>query len=174
MFATTVLATPRIQVRTPNAVHFSHFTGLCDIIDQAREQALLASPTLPEPLTVLTSSSAAAAAAYMNWNMGQTQYPNNGAGFGGGRNLCYHVGIDSVRPLDANDDGETDSPPLLPVDPPYTPVAAPRQEVMIELVAHYTVAYWKVFLEGDRRYMRYLTAGYAHVHGLPGVVTIAE
>ena len=47
LFATTVGATPRIQALTPDAVHFSFNTGLCDLIDQSREQALLANPTLP-------------------------------------------------------------------------------------------------------------------------------
>jgi predicted dienelactone hydrolase len=175
LFANTVAATPRIQVLTPDAVHFSFNTGLCELIDQAREQALLANPTLPDPLTTLTASSAAAAAAYMNWNMGQTQFPNNGAGFGGGRNVCHQVGVGSVRSLDVTPfDGETDSPPLLPVDPPYTPVAPPPQSIMVRLVTHYTIAFWKTFLEGDRRYMRYLTPGYANVDGFPALVTIGE
>jgi acetyl esterase/lipase len=174
-FATTVAATPRIQVLTPDAVHVNFNTGLCDLIDQTREQALLANPALPEPLTTLTASNAAAAAAYMNWNMGQTQFPNNGAGFGGGRNVCHQVGVSSVRSLDVTPvDGETDSPPLVPVDPPYTPVAPPSQSVMVTLVAHYTIAFWKTFLEGDHRYMRYLTPGYANVNGFPTQVTIAE
>jgi predicted dienelactone hydrolase len=174
-FAKTVAATPRIQVLTPDAVHFSFNTGLCDLIDQAREQALAANPLLPEPLTALTASNAAAAAAYMNWNMGQTQFLNNGAGFGGGRNVCHQVGVSSVRSLDVSPvDGETDSPPLLPVDPPYTPVAPPPQSLMGSVVKHYTVAFWKTFLEGDHRYMRFLTPGYANVNGFPTLVTIAE
>ena len=82
--------------------------------------------------------------------MGQTQFPNNGAGFGGGRNVCHQVGVDSVRSLDFTPvDGETDSPLLLPVDPPYTPVAPPPQSVMVSLVTHYTIAFWKTFLDGD-------------------------
>lgn len=175
LFASTVTATPRIQVLTPDAVHFNFNTGLCDLIDQTREQALLANPTLPEPLTTLTASNGPAAAAYMNWNMGQTQFPNNGAGFGGGRNVCHEVGVDSVRSLDVSPvDGETDSPPLLPVDPPYTPLAPPAQSVMGRLVTHYTIAFWKTFLEKDHRYMRYLTPGYANVNGFRTQVTIAE
>ena len=175
LFATTVAATPRIQVLTPDAVHFNFNTGLCDLIDQTREQALLANLALPEPLTTLTASNAAAAAAYVNWNMGQTQFPNNGAGFGGGRNVCHQVGVDSVRSLDVSPvDAETDSPPLLPLDPPYTPVAPPPQSVMVRLVTHYTIAFWKTFLDGDHRYMRYLTPGYANVNGFPTQVTIAE
>ena len=55
-----------------------------------------------------------------------------------------------------------------------TPVAAPPQSVMVRLVTHYTIAFWKTFLEGDHRYMRYLTPGYANVHGFPTQVTIAE
>jgi len=175
LFATTVAATPRIQVLTPDAVHQNFSTGLCDLIDQTREQALLVNPIMPEPLTTLTASNAAAAAAYMNWNMGQTQFLNNGAGFGGGRNVCHQVGVSSVRSLDVTPvDGETDSPPLLPLDPPYTPVAPPPQSIMVRLVTHYTIAFWKTFLEGDHRYMRYLTPGYANVNGFPTQVTIAE
>ena len=30
----------------------------------------------------------------------------------------------------------------------------------------HTVAFWKTFLEGDHRYMRYLTPGYAQSHQL--------
>jgi hypothetical protein len=69
-------------------------------------------------------------------------------------------------------DGETDSPPLFPVDPPYTP--PPPQSVMVGMVTHYTIAFWKTFLEGDHRYMRFLTPGYANVYGFPTSVTIAE
>ena len=36
------------------------------------------------------------------------------------------------------------------------------------------IAFWKTFLEGDHRYMRHLTPGYANVHGFPTLVTIAE
>ena len=123
----------------------------------------------------LTASNAAAAAAFMNWNMGQTQFLNNGAGFGGGRNVCHQVGVGSARSLDVSPvDGETDSPPLLPVDSPYMPVAPPAQSVMVGLVTQYTIAFWKTFLDGDHRYMRYLTPGYANVHGFPTQVTIAE
>jgi dienelactone hydrolase len=175
LFASTVAATPRIQVQTPDAVHVNFLTGLCDVIDQTREQAILANPMLPEPLTTLTASNAAAAAAFMNWNMGQTQFSNNGPGFGGGRNVCHQTGVHSVRSLDVNPmDGETDSPPLLPVDPPYTLLAPPPQRVMVAFVTHYTIAFWKVFLEGDHRYMRYLTPGYAHVNGFTTLVTIAD
>ena len=81
----------------------------------------------------------------------------------------------SVRSLDTNPPvDETDSPPLMPVDPPYVLVEPPSQEVMVELITHYSIAFWKTFLEGDHRYMRYLTPGYARVHGLPALVTIAE
>jgi acetyl esterase/lipase len=175
LFATTVAATPRIEVLTQDAVHVNFNTGLCDLIDQTREQALVANPTLPEPLATLNAGNAAATAAYMNWNMGQTQFPINGAGFGGGRNVCDQVGVTSVRSLDVSPiDNETDSPPLLPVDPPYTPVAPPAQSVMVRVVTHYTIAFWKTFLEGDHRYMRYLTPGYANVNGFPTQVTIVQ
>lgn len=174
MFASTTLATPRVQVIAPNAVHQSFTTGICGTIDQAREQALTSNPSLPEPLTTLTSTNFAANTAYVQWNAGQLQYANSGPGFGGGRNICLRVGTASVRSLDADRDGETDSPPFMAVDPPYTPVEAPREEIMIDLIAHYTVAFTKVYLAGDGRYMRFLTPGYARVHALPGAVTIAE
>src|SRR5580765_7513273 len=34
----------------------------------------------------------------------------------------------------------------------------------------HTVAFWKTFLQGDHRYMRYLTAGYAQRHHLQAAV----
>ena len=45
---------------------------------------------------------------------------------------------------------------------------------MVPVVKLYTVAFWKTFLEGDRRYMRFLTPGYANVHTLPAEVTIRD
>ncbi len=38
------------------------------------------------------------------------------------------------------------------------------------LIKLHTVAFWKTFLEGDHRYMRYLTPGYARSHQLQAVV----
>jgi hypothetical protein len=170
LFAATVAATPRIEVLTPDALHVNYETGVCDIIHAAREQALLANPTIPEPLTTQTAATAPAGVAFMRWNLGAAR-----VGFGSGRNICNRVGVGSVRSLDVSPmDGETDSPPLIRIDPPSAPAAAPLQEVLVERVAHYTIAFWKAFLEGDRRYMRYLTPGYAEVHDFSEQVTILE
>ena len=43
---------------------------------------------------------------------------------------------------------------------------------MVPLITHYTIAFWKKFLEGDGRYMSYLTPGYAKRNGLEAVVRI--
>jgi hypothetical protein len=51
---------------------------------------------------------------------------------------------------------------------------ATRQEVMAPLIVHYTVAFWKAFLEGDRHYMKYLTPGYAKRNDLEATVAIEE
>jgi acetyl esterase/lipase len=174
LLAQTPLALPRVEVRTPDAVHLNYQTGACDLIDHAREWALNTVPGIAEPLTTLTASSAAATAAFNNWNMGERLFATNGAGFGGGRNVCNRVGVASVRSLDQDGDGETDSPPFQPIDPKYTPRVAPEQEVMVELITHYTVAFYKRHLEGDERYARYLAPGWAIRHDLPAEVTIAE
>ena len=93
LFGATVDATPRIYVLTPNATHSNHVTGLGAEIDQTREQALLADPTLPEPLTTRTATNAAAARAYDLWNQGEILFPVVGYGFGSGRNFCDRVGV---------------------------------------------------------------------------------
>ena len=41
---------------------------------------------------------------------------------------------------------------------------------MVPQIELHTVAFWKTFLEGDHRYMRYLTPGYARSHRLQAVV----
>jgi hypothetical protein len=56
--------------------------------------------------------------------------------------------------------------PLLPLGP------AIPEEVMVPLIKHYTVSFWKAFLEGDRRYVGYLTPGYAKRYDLEAFVTI--
>jgi hypothetical protein len=171
LFDTTVLATPRIRVLNPGAVHFSYNTNMAAEIDQTREQALLANPGLPEPLTKLTASNAAAARAYEAWNWGEILLPLLGPGAGSGRNFCDRVGVDSVRSLDINQDGFTDSPPFMATDavtlqPPI------RAEVMVSMIKLYTVAFWQTFLEGDHRYMRYLAPGYAKRNNLEAAVEI--
>ena len=47
-------------------------------------------------------------------------------------------------------------------------------DVLVPMVKLYTVAFFKKFLEGDDRYMRYLTPGYANTQGLSAVVEIRE
>jgi hypothetical protein len=169
LFEATALALPRIYVLSPNAVHQSFLTSVGTEIDQTREQALLADPGIAEPLTILTATNAAAARAYLLWNQGEIlPLP----GIGSGRNFCDRVGVNSVRSLDLDGDGFTDSPPLLVNDPLLPLVPAIREEVMIPLIKLYTVAFWKTFLEGDRRYMGYLTPGYAHRNDLEAFVTI--
>jgi hypothetical protein len=168
-------AARRVEVYSPGAVHRSYDTGLCLQIDDTREAALLASPTLPDPLTHLITGNAAAEAAYVGWNFATVQYTNLGSGVGGGRNFCNRVGVDSaVLPLDANDDGFTDSPPYVGIDPPYVLAQAPAAEVTTPLIKLYSVAFWKAFLTGDRRYMPYLTPGYARQGHLHSVVTVWE
>ena len=59
LFDATVDASPRIYVLTPSATHFSYVTSMGAEIDQCREAALLADPSLPEPLTTRTGTNAA-------------------------------------------------------------------------------------------------------------------
>jgi dienelactone hydrolase len=169
----TVDATPRIYVLTPGATHFNYLTGMGSEIDQTREAALLANPSLPEPLTTRTATNAAAARAYDLWNQGEILFPAIGFGAGGGRNICDRVGVNSVRSLDADRDGFTDSPPFRVTDA-FTLQPAIPEEVMVPLIRNYTVAFWKKFLEGDGRYMRYLTPGYARRNNLEAIVEIED
>lgn len=169
LFDATVDATPRIRVLIPNATHISYQTDSGFEIDETREAALLADPTLPEPLTTLTPTNAAAARAYSLWNQGEILFPALGPGGGSGRNICDRVGVNSVRSLDLNGDGFTDSPPFM-ADDPLLLRPAIREGVMVPLIKLYTIAFWKAFLEGDGRYMRYLTAGYAVRNDLEAVV----
>ena len=168
----TVDAAPRIYVLTPNATHFNYLTGMGSEIDQTCEAALLADPSLPEPLTTRTATNAAAARAYDLWNQGEILFPALGYGAGSGRNFCDRVGVNSVRSLDTNPpDGFTDSPPFMATDA-FTLQPAIPEEIMVPLIKLYTVAYWKAFLDGDRRYMGYLTPGYAHRNGLEAIVDV--
>jgi hypothetical protein len=81
------------------------------------------------------------------------------------------VGVNSIRSLDMDGDGFTDSPPLM-VNDPLLLAPAIREEVMVPIIMNYTVAFWKTFLEGDRRYMHYLTPGYAQSNDLEALVEI--
>jgi predicted dienelactone hydrolase len=173
LFDATVVATPRIRVLNPGATHFSYVAGLAAEIDQTREQALLANPNMAEPLTTLTASNAAAARAYQAWNWGAILFPQLGPGVGGGRNMCDRVGVDSVRSLDIDHDGFTDSPPFMATDAFVLQPTIPA-EVMIPMIKLYTVAFWKTFLEGDHRYQRYLAPGYANRNELEAEVFIVD
>ena len=171
LFAETVTALPRIYVLNPSATHFSYVTGMCAESDQTREAAVLADPTLPEPLTNRLATNPAAARAYDLWNMGQILFAILGSGAGSGRNLCTRVGVNSIRSLDAIPrDGFTDSPPFMSIDV-FTPNPVIPEETLVPQVKLHTIAFWKTFLQGDHRYMRYLTAGYARSHHLQAVVS---
>jgi hypothetical protein len=86
--------------------------------------------------------------------------------------MCTRVGVRSVISLDTNpEDGFTDTAPFMASDA-YTLQPAIPAETMGPLITHYTIAFWKKFLEGDGRYMRYLTPGYAKRNHLEAVVTI--
>jgi hypothetical protein len=171
LFNATELATPRIFVLTPSATHFNYMTGMGRVIDQTREQALLAHPDIPEPLTTLIPENAAAAQAYELWNMGEILFPLLGPGAGSGRNFCDRVGVNSVRSLDADGDSFTDAPPFM-ADDPLLLGPAICEETMVPLIKLYTVAFWKAFLEADRRYLAYLTPGYAKRNNLDAFVVI--
>src|SRR5215207_3384787 len=145
---------------------------MCFEIDQAREAALLADPTLPEPLTYRTATNAAAARAYDLWNMGEITFPTLGYGAGSGRNMCTRVGVTSVRSLDLSpQDGFTDSPPFMASDA-YTVQPTIAAEIMVPLINHYTIAFWKRFLVGDGRYLSYLTPAYAKRRDFAAIVNI--
>jgi predicted dienelactone hydrolase len=166
LFAETVEAQPRIYVLTPSATHLSYVTGMCEEIDQTREAALVADPVLPEPLTTRIATNPTAARAFDLWNMGQVLFALLGPGAGSGRNFCDRVGVNSTRSLDAiPQDGFTDSPPFLPTDA-FTLNPVIPEEILVPQIELYTVAFWKTFLEGDHRYMRYLTPGYPRSHRL--------
>lgn len=170
LFVATIDA-KRYFVLTPNATHFNFLTGMGAEIDQTREAALLANPEIPEPLTTRTASNAAAARAYELWNFGEIVFPVLGYGAGSGRNICSRVGIDSIRSLDADHDGYTDSPPFMASDD-FTLQPAVPEEVMVPLIQLYTIAFWKSHLDHDHRYRRYLTPGYAKRNELEAVVWI--
>ena len=170
LFAATVQALPRMYVLNPSATHLSYVTGMCEEIDQTREAAVAADPVLPEPLTTRIATNPSAARAYDLWNMGQILFALLGPGGGSGRNFCNRVGVNSIRSLDAiPQDGFTDSPPFVSTDA-FTPNPVIPDEILVPQIILHTVAFWKTFLEGDHRYMRYLTPGYARSHNLQAVV----
>ena len=78
--------------------------------------------------------------------------------------------MNSIRSLDAIPrDGFTDSPPFLSTDV-VTPNPVIPEETLVPHITRHTVTFWKTFLQGDHRYMRYLTAGYARSHHLQATV----
>ena len=170
LFADTVQALPRIYVLNSSATHLSYVTGLCAEINQTREAALVAEPALPEPLTNRIATNPAAARSYDLWNMGEILFGLLGPGAGGGRNFCNRVGVNSIRSLDAMpEDGFTDSPPFRSTDA-FTVHPVIPKGILVPQIKLQTVAFWKTFLEGDHRYMRYLTPGYAQSHHLQAKV----
>lgn len=170
LFAETALALLRIYVLNPSATHLSYWTGMCSEINQTREAALLADPLLPEPLTTRIATNPAAARAYDLWNMGEILFALLGPGAGSGRNFCDRVGVNSTRSLDEMpEDGLTDSPPFLSTDAVTLDPVIPNRKLVPQIKLH-TVAFWKTFLEGDNRYRRYLTPGYARRQHLEAVV----
>jgi hypothetical protein len=126
------------------------------------------------------------------WNMGRLSLPPicNLAdpatfNFGGARNFCDKTGVDSIESLDLDSNGLTDAldpvtgTTLFNISDECTMISPPGEspvtgEEMVLLVTHYSVAFWKKFLDGDGRYMRYLTPGYANVHGLEVEVDIRD
>lgn len=170
-FNATVNSMPRYYVQNPNAVHFSYQCNFAAEIDQTREAALSADPSIPEPLTTLTPSNVAAARAYQLWNQGAIAFPGFGPGAGGGRNFCNRVGVNSIRSLDANGDGFTDSPPFMATDA-FTLATPIPEEEMTPMVHLYTICFWKAHLQGENRYRNFLTPGYAQQNNLKAVVTI--
>jgi hypothetical protein len=174
LFDATTAAVPRIYVKSPGAVHFNYNTSLCDITEETREAALLADPLLPEPLTNFIAGNPAAIVAFTNWNLGAIQFPFSGVGFGGARNVCNRIGVDSVRSLDTSPvDGFTDSPPFMVTDAVTLAPAIPA-EIMVPVVNLYTVAFWKAYLEGDHDYKAYLKSNYARKQGLSVEVTFRD
>jgi hypothetical protein len=121
-------------------------------------------------LTNRIATNPSAARAFDLWNMGQILFGLLGPGAGGGRNFCTRVGVNSIRSLDViPQDGFTDSPPFLPTDG-FTLNPVIPEEILVPQITLHTVAFWKTFLQGDHRYMRYLTAGYAQSHHLQAQV----
>ncbi|HKY63523.1 MAG TPA: hypothetical protein VJR29_08900 [bacterium] len=134
IFETTVNASPRILVQTPNALHFSYQSDLCLAIEETREAALALDPNQVEPLVNMitpttpnclidpttgacvracnsAAMSAPAIQACTYWNQGELFSVLVARAFGGGRNICDKVGTspDSNRSLDTDPaDGLTD------------------------------------------------------------------
>ena len=170
LFAETVLALPRIYVLNPSATHLSYWTGMCAEIDQTREAALLADPALPEPLTnrIATNPRGGASVRLVEYGADPLR------AFRPRRRQRTQLLQPSRREFNSftrrnPQDGLTDSPPFLPTDA-FTLNPVIPDETLVPQIKLHTVAFWKTFLEGDHRYMRYLTPGYARSHRLEAVV----
>ncbi len=127
------------------------------------------------------------------WNQGEVVVPllppTQAFGFGGGRNVCTRIGADSGESLDVDPvDGLTDDfvpgtdIRLFEANDRFNyagqnsdgdPSPIPSEE-FVPMVKLYTVAFFKKFLAGDGRYMRFLTPGYADRNDLQATVTIVD
>jgi hypothetical protein len=122
----------------------------------------------PEPLTNHIVTNPAAARAADLWNIGQTSSRFSAPAPEAA--TFATVSAWSVRSLDViPQDRFTDSPPFLSTDA-FTLNPVIPEEMLVPQITLHTVAFWKTFLQGDHRYMRYLTARYARRHHLHAVV----
>jgi hypothetical protein len=145
LIAATPHARPRLDLVSPGAIHLSPVTGFCDTLDETRTQSLEVDPR--EPLTTPGLANAAGAFTYLQWNFGDLQ----SVGFGGGRNMCDQLGLPET---DANGDGLPDAYCAGGACDAKIPKPAPPARVMVPLVIHYTVAFLKVYVATDSRYLR--------------------
>jgi predicted dienelactone hydrolase len=151
----TPAASPRIHVESRDAVHLSYVTNLCSSVAEARDQALAVLGPSPDPLETYLTGSAPAEYAWLYWNFSDTLA--GGMGVGGGRNICTAEDLD---------------PWFVPTEP-LVPQKPPAAERMVPVVNHYSIAFLKVFLEGDARYLSVLEPGHAKYVG-PADVTILD
>ncbi len=164
-----------------NADHTAYQVGDCDLTDAFRENSLarqVASLQTPlvEPLTSAFGSDptitdpaarALAAQALFQWNNPIQPILRQ-------RTFCNRVGTNPQGYLpigvSSSDGLVTSSPPFEPSPvvnstPPFTacsPVQCIPQARMDRMVKLFTVSFWKTFLEGDKRYNRFLTRGYSN------------
>lgn len=187
LFLDAVNALPRIRVHTPDVVHSSYATSACYTWDQlretsfARQTANSVSPLIdPTRFTVPAAlDQGVGALAFTFWNLDG----NPAVATGGNRQFCNRTGVNSAYILlDSDNDGITDIPPYNCTGPlisgqtcnTITVQNHPTGEQMEHLVYHYSVSFWKVFLEGDGRYNRFLTPGYAKKNEPNTIVTKIE
>jgi hypothetical protein len=131
--------------------------------------------------------SAPAIQACTYWNQGELLINLVGRAFGGGRNVCDQIGTsaDSLRSLDTHPaDGYTDEflggNPLVALFEPNdvwnsdgaTTAEPPTYDEMMPVMENYTVAFFKLFLDGELAYLPYLTRVYAYLRHFPAIVDI--